>query len=64
MAVFVLTSGAPVGPGFNGNAQNEAQLAQEMVNEMAKIAKVGMGVAYSYDDSARTLTVTYSGTAA
>lgn len=65
MATFNLVEGTNVGPGpFSPAVASEAQVAQVMVNNNMGTGKAGLTVTYVYDDVARTLTATFSGTAA
>lgn len=63
MATFNLVEGTNVGPSPRAPALSEAQLAQVMVNDHMGTGKCGMTVTYVYDNVARTLTCTFSGTA-
>lgn len=63
MATFNLVEGTNVGPAPGSPALSEAQLAQVMVNDHMRTGKVGLTVTYVYDNVARTLTATYTGTA-
>lgn len=65
MASFVLVEGtnnqaSPRADGLN----TEAGLAQSIVNSCMGLGKKGLTLAWSYDDVARTLTCTFTGTAA
>lgn len=64
MATFTLVEGTnnPVQPRDGGSA-TERGLAQAIVNESETLGKKGLTVVWVYDDSARTLTATFSGTA-
>ncbi len=65
MATFTLVEGTNVGPSPFGNGPNtEAALAQQFVNNQMGQTKKGLTIVWVYDDSARTLTATFSGTAA
>lgn len=64
MATFTLVEGTNVGPSAGGNGPNtEAALAQKFVNDHMTTTKLGLTTVWVYDDSARTLTCTFSGTA-
>ena len=63
MASFTLVPGTNVGPSMDGNPFNEASLAQAIVNELVGLTTCGMTVTPVYDNVARTLTLTFSGTA-
>jgi hypothetical protein len=64
MATFNLVPSTPVGPSTHGNPTTEAQLAQVMVNVVqGRLTSLGMTITAVYDNSARTLTFTYAGTA-
>lgn len=64
MATFVLVEGTnnQVSPRADG-LHTEAGLAQSIVNNNMGTGKKGLTLAWSYDDVARTLTCTFSGTA-
>lgn len=64
MATFVLVEGTnnPVTP-RDGGAPSERGLAQALVNSAMGLGKKGLTVTWSYDDVARTLTATFTGTA-
>lgn len=66
MATFTLVEGTNVGPSprSSGGPNTEAAVAQSMVNDHMQTSKKGLTVIYVYDDVARTLTATFSGTAA
>lgn len=65
MATFTLVEGTNVGPGpYAPAVKSEAQVAQAMVNNNMGTGKCGLSVTYVYDDVARTLTATFTGTAA
>ena len=63
MATFNLVEGTNVGPSPRANGPNtEAALAQQIVNCCMGLGKKGLTVVWVYDDVARTLTATFSGT--
>lgn len=65
MATFTLVEGTNVGPNAFGNGPNtEAASAQRIVNSCMGLSKYGQTLTWVYDDSAHTLTCTFSGTAA
>ena len=65
MATFTLVEGTNVGPGpYSPAVALESQVAQVMVNNNMGTGKCGLTVTYVYDNVARTLTATFSGTAA
>ena len=65
MATFTLVEGTNVGPSPRANGPNtEAALAQQVVNSCMGLSKKGLTLVWVYDDVARTLTCTFSGTAA
>lgn len=65
MATFTLVEGTNVGPSPRANGPaTEAASAQRIVNSLIGLSKYGQTWTYSYDDSAHTLTLTFSGTAA
>lgn len=65
MATFTLVEGTNVGPSPRANGPNtEAALAQQVVNSLMGLSKKGLTLVWVYDDVARTLTCTFSGTAA
>lgn len=65
MATFTLTEGANNGPSPRAGGPNtEAASAQAVVNSTMGLTKKGQTWTWVYDDSAHTLTLTFSGTAA
>lgn len=66
MATFNLVEGTNVGPSprSSGGPNTEAAVAQNIVNSCMGLSKKGLTVSWVYDDVARTLTATFSGTAA
>lgn len=63
MATFVLVEGANNGPSPRAGGPNtELALAQSIVNSMLSTSKKGATVSWVYDDVARTVTATISGT--
>lgn len=65
MATFSLVEGTnnPVHP-HDGGTNTEAGLAQAMVNSCMRLGKKGLTVTYTYDNVARTLVYSFSGSAA
>lgn len=65
MATFNLLEGTnnPVSP-RGGGTNTEAGLAQAIVNENMGLGKKGLSITWVYNDSARTLTATFAGSAA
>lgn len=65
MATFTLVQGTNVGPSPRANGPaSEAASAQRVVNSTMNLSQYGQTWTWVYDDSAHTLTLTFSGTAA